>query len=214
MPDLYDTRLTDPPPADLRDTVAAARAAVNGRRRAGVVELTDRMITLLVKRVGREREGVHVPLATPGSTDVGRLVTAWRTDPAGRTDVRVRGWRTPDFNVDGPSGLTVDREGRLLVADTHFYRVLVYGKTGDLLFQIGVGLFVAFEVLVPGRRVPDLGVSADTCDDQLLLEACVLTQVRGDRDAVPGANSQRAPLRRPTPRPRNPCRGRPSPSST
>jgi DNA-binding beta-propeller fold protein YncE len=49
----------------------------------------------------------------------------------------LRGWRTPDFNVDGPSGLTVDRLGRLLVADTHFYRVLVYSQTGELLFQIG-----------------------------------------------------------------------------
>ena len=42
----------------------------------------------------------------------------------------LRGWRTPDFNVDGPSGLTVDRFGRLLVADTHFYRVLVYSDDG------------------------------------------------------------------------------------
>ena len=40
----------------------------------------------------------------------------------------LRGWRTPEFNVDGPSGLTVDRYGRLLVADTHFYRVLVYSR--------------------------------------------------------------------------------------
>jgi len=52
----------------------------------------------------------------------------------------LRGWRTPDFNVDGPSGLTIDREGRLLVADTHFYRVLVYSPTGELLFQIGDGV--------------------------------------------------------------------------
>jgi DNA-binding beta-propeller fold protein YncE len=59
----------------------------------------------------------------------------------------LRGWRTPDFNVDGPSGLTVDREGRLLVADTHFYRVLVYGASGDLLFQIGDGVQGA----TPGR---------------------------------------------------------------
>jgi DNA-binding beta-propeller fold protein YncE len=51
----------------------------------------------------------------------------------------LRGWRTPDFNVDGPSGLTVDRYGRLLVADTHFYRVLVYSDQGKLLFQIGSG---------------------------------------------------------------------------
>ncbi len=52
----------------------------------------------------------------------------------------LRSWRTPDFNVDGPSGLTIDREGRLLVADTHFYRVLVYRPTGELLFQIGDGV--------------------------------------------------------------------------
>src|SRR4051812_3834298 len=37
----------------------------------------------------------------------------------------LRAWRMPALNIDGPSGLTVDRHGRLLVADTHFYRVLV-----------------------------------------------------------------------------------------
>jgi len=52
----------------------------------------------------------------------------------------VRCWRTPDLNVDGPSGLTVDRYGRLLVADTHFYRVLVYSSGGELLFQLGDGV--------------------------------------------------------------------------
>jgi DNA-binding beta-propeller fold protein YncE len=57
------------------------------------------------------------------------------------------GWRTPDFNVDGPSGLTVDRYGRLLVADTHFYRVLVYSGQGELLFQIGDGV----QGTTPGR---------------------------------------------------------------
>jgi DNA-binding beta-propeller fold protein YncE len=59
----------------------------------------------------------------------------------------LRGWRTPDFNVDGPSGLTVDRYGRLLVADTHFYRILVYSGRGELLFQIGDGV----QGTTPGR---------------------------------------------------------------
>ncbi len=59
----------------------------------------------------------------------------------------LRGWRTPDLNVDGPSGLTVDRLGRLLVADTHFYRVLVYSNAGELLFQIGDGV----QGSTPGR---------------------------------------------------------------
>jgi DNA-binding beta-propeller fold protein YncE len=57
------------------------------------------------------------------------------------------GWRTPDFNVDGPSGLTIDRFGRVLVADTHFYRVLGYSQTGELLFQIGDGV----QGTTPGR---------------------------------------------------------------
>jgi DNA-binding beta-propeller fold protein YncE len=59
----------------------------------------------------------------------------------------LRGWRTPEFNVDGPSGLTIDRQGRLLVADTHFYRVLVYSQEGELLFQIGDGI----QGTTPGR---------------------------------------------------------------
>ena len=59
----------------------------------------------------------------------------------------LRGWRTPDLNVDGPSGLTIDRRGRLLVADTHFYRVLVYDQSGELLFQIGDGV----QGTTPGR---------------------------------------------------------------
>ena len=59
----------------------------------------------------------------------------------------LRGWQTPDFNVDGPSGLTIDRHGRLLVADTHFYRVLVYSPDGKILLQIGDGV----QGTTPGR---------------------------------------------------------------
>jgi DNA-binding beta-propeller fold protein YncE len=70
----------------------------------------------------------------------------------------LRGWRTPALNVDGPSGLTVDRLGRLLVADTHFYRVLVYSKEGELLFQIGDGV----QGTTPGR----FGYPTDVVTDQ------------------------------------------------
>jgi DNA-binding beta-propeller fold protein YncE len=59
----------------------------------------------------------------------------------------LRGWSTPDFNVDGPSGLSVDRYGRLLVADTHLYRVLVYSESGEILLQIGDGV----QGTTPGR---------------------------------------------------------------
>jgi DNA-binding beta-propeller fold protein YncE len=59
----------------------------------------------------------------------------------------LRGWRTPGLNVDGPSGLTVDRLGRVLVGDTHFYRVLVYSPQGEILQQIGDGI----QGSTPGR---------------------------------------------------------------
>jgi DNA-binding beta-propeller fold protein YncE len=59
----------------------------------------------------------------------------------------LRAWRTPALNVDGPSGLTVDRYGRLLVADTHFYRILIYDRQGNILFQIGDGV----QGTTPGR---------------------------------------------------------------
>jgi DNA-binding beta-propeller fold protein YncE len=52
----------------------------------------------------------------------------------------LRAWRMPGLNVDGPSGLTVDRHGRVLVADTHFYRVMIYDRQGRLLRQLGDGI--------------------------------------------------------------------------
>lgn len=59
----------------------------------------------------------------------------------------LRAWRMPGLNVDGPSGLTVDRLGRVLVADTHFYRVLVYDQQGKILQQLGDGV----QGTAPGR---------------------------------------------------------------
>ena len=52
----------------------------------------------------------------------------------------LRAWRMPALNIDGPSGLTIDRLGRLLVADTHFYRVLVCDRSGKILLQLGDGI--------------------------------------------------------------------------
>ena len=68
-------------------------------------------------------------------------------------------WRTPSLNVDGPSGLTVDPAGRVLVADTHFYRVLVYDQSGRILRQIGDGV----QGSTPGR----FGFPTDSVVDAL-----------------------------------------------
>jgi DNA-binding beta-propeller fold protein YncE len=45
----------------------------------------------------------------------------------------LRGWRTPAFETGKPTGLTIAPDGNLLVADTHYYRILTYTPEGKLL---------------------------------------------------------------------------------
>lgn len=49
----------------------------------------------------------------------------------------IRGWRTPARQTGKPTGLSIGRDGNVLVADTHYYRVLVYSPEGELLRTIG-----------------------------------------------------------------------------
>jgi sugar lactone lactonase YvrE len=51
----------------------------------------------------------------------------------------LRGWRTPEIQNGKPSGLTFDHDGNLLVADTHYFRVLFYTPTGQLLEDRTIG---------------------------------------------------------------------------
>ena len=49
----------------------------------------------------------------------------------------LRGWETPAHDIGRPTGLSVDRDGNILVADTHYHRLLIYSPEGELLRQIG-----------------------------------------------------------------------------
>ncbi len=49
----------------------------------------------------------------------------------------LRGWRTPAYENGKPTGLSIDGNGNVLVADTHYYRVLIYSDTGELIRTIG-----------------------------------------------------------------------------
>ncbi len=49
----------------------------------------------------------------------------------------LRHWQTPTHVNGRPNGLGFDRQGRLLVADTHYYRVLIYSPQGELLDTLG-----------------------------------------------------------------------------
>lgn len=43
------------------------------------------------------------------------------------------GWRTPEQEYGKPTGLSFDNDGNLMVADTHYNRILFYSPEGELL---------------------------------------------------------------------------------
>ena len=51
----------------------------------------------------------------------------------------LRSWRTPEITDGRPTGLSFDRHGRLMVADTHYYRVLFYSTTGEIHEELAIG---------------------------------------------------------------------------
>jgi len=51
----------------------------------------------------------------------------------------IRGWQTPEHTNGRPTGLTIAPDGNLLVADTHYYRVLTYTPYGELLDHATLG---------------------------------------------------------------------------
>ncbi len=68
----------------------------------------------------------------------------------------VRGWQTPTHTNGRPTGLSIDRQGNVLVPDTHYFRVLVYSPEGELLETLG-GTF--------GNKPGEFGLVTDVLED-------------------------------------------------
>jgi DNA-binding beta-propeller fold protein YncE len=49
----------------------------------------------------------------------------------------LKAWSTPANEKGRPTGITVDPKGELLIADTHYHRVLRYSAEGELLSEFG-----------------------------------------------------------------------------
>jgi len=49
----------------------------------------------------------------------------------------IRKWSTPDHEIGKPTGITIGNDGNVLVADTHYYQLLIYSPRGELLKIIG-----------------------------------------------------------------------------
>jgi len=51
----------------------------------------------------------------------------------------IRGWRTPEIENGKPTGVSIDNDGTVMVADTHYYRFLFYTPEGELLKDRTIG---------------------------------------------------------------------------
>ncbi|MDD4267807.1 MAG: hypothetical protein GXY25_05435 [Pirellulaceae bacterium] len=68
----------------------------------------------------------------------------------------LRAWSTPDHQFGKPTGLSVGIDGRILVADTHYYQILIYSPEGQLDQTIGG---------VQGERPGEFGFVTDAVQD-------------------------------------------------
>ena len=80
---------------------------------------------------------------TPRAIAIGRDDLLYIVDKTARIQVFktdgtfLRGWSTPDHANGKPTGLSFDRDGNLMVADTHYFQVLIYSPQGKLLRTLG-----------------------------------------------------------------------------
>ena len=68
----------------------------------------------------------------------------------------LHGWQTPDHKAGKPTGISIARNGNVLVADTHYFRVLVYSPQGELLKTIGGA---------EGHKPGEFGLVTDVVED-------------------------------------------------
>jgi DNA-binding beta-propeller fold protein YncE len=68
----------------------------------------------------------------------------------------LRGWQTPEHERGRPTGLSIARNGNVLVADTHYYRLLIYSPDGELLETLGGTL---------GHGPGEFGLVTDAVED-------------------------------------------------
>jgi len=66
----------------------------------------------------------------------------------------LRLWHTPAIETGKPTGLGIDRDGHIMVADTHYFRVLFYTTRGELIESKTIG----------GTNGPDVGQFAFVTD--------------------------------------------------
>lgn len=101
---------------------------------------------------------------TPRAIAIGPDQLLYIVDKLGRIQVFdqegnfLRGWRTPATDMGKPCGLTFSHDGLLMVADTHYFRILFYTPDGTLIPERTIGG-------VNGRGPGEFGFVTDVVQD-------------------------------------------------
>ena len=113
-------------------------------------------------------EGTLLPsprsVARCGSNELVVLDTAGRVLIYSTAGVLTRQWRMPDTSVGKPEGVVVLQDGRVVVSDTHYHRVVEFGATGQVVRMFGR------EGQAPGEFIYPVAVAADAQENLYVAE--------------------------------------------
>jgi DNA-binding beta-propeller fold protein YncE len=113
-------------------------------------------------------DGAKIP--APRSLAVGRNGEVVVVDTSGRVLLfdpdgsLKRHWRMPDVDVGKPEGVCVLKDGRIVVSDTHYHRIIVFDGIGK-----EVGRFGSYGT-GPGQFIYPVGVVSDPEDNLYVCE--------------------------------------------
>ncbi len=116
--------------------LAAAGLTVGGCRKPGI---TDRRPELVFGERGLGPGQFVYPRAMALAPDgcifvVDKTARIQRFNSRGEFETS---WQMPDWEAGKPTGITVDAAGRVLVADTHYYRIIIFDRDGRELARFG-----------------------------------------------------------------------------
>lgn len=89
-------------------------------------------------------------------------------------------WRTPKWQFGKPTGLSVHPDGTLMVADTHYFRILFYQPDGTLLPERTIGGEF-------GQQPGQLGLVTDVVADTT---GCLYVSEYGEQDRIQKFSSE------------------------
>ena len=113
-------------------------------------------------------EGKMVP--APRSVAVGQDGEVIVLDTAGRVIVfdergrMLRSWYMPEYETGKPEGVCVLADGRIVVSDTHYHRVVIFDRDGNVLKVFGR------EGRAPGEFIYPVGITRDDADHLYVCE--------------------------------------------